>query len=433
MIDDPIAVLARANPVPPTVAPEPIDGVLARIADETVSGDRPRISPAARPLRFIAPMIGTAVALAVAAAAIVLVHAPAHHRTPSGSPTTPATPSPGFVPAGGMRGMVAPDGVAFSSRDDGVVSITQSSLGHPPRTRDWLATTHNAGRSWNVVRTSYALQSPMFADAKDGWAFGVSQVARYYVTHDGGASWRPARLTDGQIAYTTPLAVAGGAVWAVGNQCPIHKACRYAVLRGIATGSTLAPTPSQPAPKAQTMIIAAGSAETAYETTTTNGGGTVRTYGTHDGGRHWTRITTGCPGSAPAPIGNTVLWETCAPDTVAISHDSGASWQRHTTTLDTITQVVPTSATTAWAVTSHHALLRTTDAGRRWHGYPYRRPPAAGGQRPDLISPLSVLSATSAAIAIDFPTGHHRTQIMVVRALGPTNPSTFIRLPAGLG
>ena len=61
----------------------------------------------------------------------------------------------------------------------------------------------------------------MFTGPEDGWAFGTSssREALYYVTHDGGASWAPAHLTGGEFPYTTTVAVAGGAAWAIGNRC----------------------------------------------------------------------------------------------------------------------------------------------------------------------------------------------------------------------
>jgi photosystem II stability/assembly factor-like uncharacterized protein len=437
MIDDPLALLARANPVPAPVTPEPFEDVLARIENGAPAAGRLPAAPRRRRLLgFVAPAIGIGVTLAVAAAAILLVHhavrrAPAH----VGSHSTPAKLLPNPAPMGGMRGTVLLTGIAFSSHSDGVVSLQQCEAcsQSAPRSRDWLATTHDAGAHWRVIRVAYNLQDPVFTGPEDGWAFGTSasREALYYVTHDGGGSWTPAHLTGGQFPYTTTVAVAGGAAWAIGNRCPSGGSCTYSVMRGAASGSTLAPTAGQPAANAETMSIVAGSARTAYATATTNGGRTSRTYATHDDGRHWATITSACRGGGPAAVGDAVLWDVCGANDVATSDDGGQHWQVRRTTVGLLSELVPVSATTAWAVTTHSALVRTTDGGRTWHGYVYPDSKHPAGY-PGTVGPLGVLSATSAAIASDYPTGHGRTQVMVGRAIGSANPSSFIKLPSGL-
>jgi photosystem II stability/assembly factor-like uncharacterized protein len=178
------------------------------------------------------------------------------------------------------------------------------------------------------------------------------------------------------------------------------------------------------------MSIVAGSSRTAYATATTNGGRTSWTYATHDNGRHWATITSSCPGTPPVAVGDAVLWDVCGRHAVATSDDGGKHWQLRRTTVGYLPQLVPVSATTAWAITSDSALVRTTDGGRTWHSYAY--PPSkdpAGG--PGTFGPFVVLSATSAAIAFDYPTGHDRTQIMIGRVISSTNRSSFIKLPPG--
>ena len=92
-----------------------------------------------------------------------------------------------------MRGSVLLTGLAFSSSGDGVVSLQQcercSRSTHG--TRDWLATTHDAGGHWKVLPVAYNLEDPVFTGPDDGWAFGTSASgeALYYVTHNGGAAW----------------------------------------------------------------------------------------------------------------------------------------------------------------------------------------------------------------------------------------------------
>jgi photosystem II stability/assembly factor-like uncharacterized protein len=435
MIEDPIELLARANPVPESVTPARFEDLLARIDNDATAPRRLTPARRVRPLGVVAPLVGIGVAVAVAAA-ILLIHHPARTAPAHvGSHGTPATPPSSVVPNGGMRGGVLPTGVAFTSSVDGFVSLQQCEAcsQRTPRTSEWLATTHDAGDRWKIVRVAYSLQDPVFTGTQDGWAFGTSasREAFYYVTHDGGTSWAPAHLTGGQFPYTTSVAVADGVAWAIGNRCPSGGSCTYAVMRGAASGSTLAPTAAQPAPNAATMSIVAGSAQTAYAATTTNGGPTSQTYATHDGGRRWTPITTPCPDGRLAAVGDGVLWDVCGAHTVAISDDGGQHWQVHRITVGLLPQLIPISATTAWAVTSHSALVRTTNDGRSWQPYLFSGSPAPVGYS-GTVGPLGVLSATSAAIALDYPTGHGRTQIMVGRAIGSANPSSFIKLPPGL-
>jgi photosystem II stability/assembly factor-like uncharacterized protein len=179
------------------------------------------------------------------------------------------------------------------------------------------------------------------------------------------------------------------------------------------------------------MIVSAGSARTAYATATTNGGRTARTYATHDNGRRWTEISPGCRESAPMASGDAVLWEACRSNKVAISENGGETWRLHRSSAGAIIDLVPTSDRIAWALTSRGSLLRTTNAGRDWHTYGNLavKLPAREAALP---APLGVLGASSAAIAVDYPTGHGRSQIMVVRALGHRSSASFIKLPLGL-
>jgi hypothetical protein len=134
----------------------------------------PRRLPAAprrvRPLGLVAPVLGIGVALAVAAA-ILLIHHPARTAPAHvGAHGTPAKPPSSLVPKGGMRGTVLPTGVAFTSSADGFVSLQQcEACSHStPRTSEWLATTHDAGGHWKVVRVAYNLQDPVFTGTEDG-------------------------------------------------------------------------------------------------------------------------------------------------------------------------------------------------------------------------------------------------------------------------
>ena len=69
---------------------------------------------------------------------------------------------------------------------------------------------------------------------------------------------------------------------------------------------------------------------------------------------------------------------------------------------------------------------------RRPHLAQLRLPALKGPRRRPGIGPFVALSATTAAIAFDYPTGHERTQIMISRVTGSTNHSSFINLPSGV-
>jgi hypothetical protein len=77
VIDHPLALLARANPVPPSVTPAPVGDLIAQTEHGTPENDRLLVAQRrARLLGFVVPAVGICVTLAVAAAAILLIHHP---------------------------------------------------------------------------------------------------------------------------------------------------------------------------------------------------------------------------------------------------------------------------------------------------------------------------------------------------------------------
>jgi photosystem II stability/assembly factor-like uncharacterized protein len=438
MNDDPIVTLSRANPVPDWVTPAPINEVLTRIQEETgPATQRTARLQRFRPLQFVVPAVVVGVTLAVATAAVLLTHSPASRSTAASPHQTQSitVPRRTSVPTGpGMRGTVYIDGISLVSRSDAAVSLQQCTpcSGSGRRTRNYLATTRDAGRHWKVSRVPYNLQFPEFTNGKDGWAFGTSasREALYYVSHDGGVSWTPAQLDGGPSAYTTSPAVADGVVWAIGTSCA--TTCTYSVMRAAASQSTLSSTVAQPDPNAQTMTISAGSSQTAYATTTYDGGRKEWIYATHNAGRTWSKLSPPCRGDAPEAAGTDAVWEICPHRTTAISTDGGLHWQQHRSTRGTIAQLVPISATTAWATTSTSALLRTTDSGRSWQGFgEVLGAGKASPTAPGTFAPLSALDSHSAAAAYDYRTG--KGTDIVVRTIGLQSPPSFITLPRGLG
>jgi photosystem II stability/assembly factor-like uncharacterized protein len=435
MTDDPIALLALANPVTEPVTPAPVAEVLARVdLDAPRRGAFSAPARRSRALGFVMPSLAVGVTLAVAAAAIVLIHSPARTATTrpaaSGTPTTPTTP---LVAGEGMRGTVVATAASFPTPTDGVVSFLQY-----PGTRGqehgdesgWLATTRDGGSHWDVRHVGYDVGEPVFANARDGWGAGMTAAYRsaYYVTHDAGRTWAPVHLPDGERPYTTAMAVAGGAAWAVGFKCPTRESCRTSVLRGDASQSTLAPVAAQVGPDPTSQIIAAGSATTAYTTARVHDGAVVQSFATHDAGHHWSPIPSACTyPEVLAAVGDGAVWQLCLHDRVAASGDGGHHWHVHRSTVGAIEELVPSSGTTAWAVTDRGDLVRTTDGGRTWHVVVH---PDANAEPAGLAPALGVLDPAHPSIAYSVPAGA-RSQLMVSRVSGATTSSSLIKLPPG--
>jgi hypothetical protein len=441
MSDDPIALLALANPVTGPVTPAPVAEVLARIYLEPRGRGAPSApAPRSRPLGFLMPTIAVGVTLAVAAAAIVLIHPPARMTTtaPAGGGAALAHTTPSSAGTG-MRGTVIATAASFATPSDGVVSFWQ----YPGKRgqvrggeRGWLATTTDRGAHWHLRYVGYDIADPLFANGRDGWSAGVSAAHKpeYYVSHDAGRTWAPAHLPDGERPYPTGLAVAGGTAWAVGFHCANAKSCRASVMRGAASQSTLTPVVDQPGPDPTSMLIAAGSAATAYTTAYIHDGAvirTFRTFATHDAGHSWSPIRVPCSRQSPlAAAGDTAVWQICLHDRVAASGDGGHHWQVHRSAVGAIEELVPSSATSAWAATSRSGLVRTTDGGRSWHVVLHPDADADAEAELGLAPALGVLNPASPSIAYSVPSGQ-RSQLMVSRVSGTTTSSSLIKLPPG--
>jgi photosystem II stability/assembly factor-like uncharacterized protein len=240
--------------------------------------------------------------------------------------------------------------------------------------RTWLVTTTDGGASWRPARRPYSVLDPRFSGS-DGWAEGLETarngggIARFYVTHDGGRSWRTAPSAAPALGGGD-LSVGGDEVWAIGSGCASR--CTITVLHAPVGARRLVAAPAQPVAGGGNNVqaLAAGPG-TAYVNDPDAPG---HTFVTHDDGRTWARIALPCPAPATPVIatdgGSTAVWAMCAPRrgsaTLTRSIDGGHRWHTATAHLPNGFRLQPASATVAWGVTRGGAVVRTADGGATW-------------------------------------------------------------------
>jgi hypothetical protein len=410
--------LSDANPVPGTGSAPPFADVLARVE---ASPARTRVGG------LLVPLVGVAVALAV-----VLViglslssdrNRPAPRRPAAGHGVQTRTPR---APSGGMPGLVTPMGFGFAPGGAGFVSFVQclpdrlcgccgpGSTAGSVQT-NWLATTTDAGRSWDVARSSLSLKQPVLT-GRDGWAVATTggHTEVIVVSHDGGVRWTVARTAGSPEQL---VSVAAGEVWSVGadNGTTI-------VMHGATGGSALSATARQPASGDHFFQVIAAGAGTAYVYTYASNGSEARpSFVTHDDGRTWQPIAALCPvGYAPAFVSAgspEALWAGCnavsgrlierlttrheATGVLRRSDDGGRHWRVLPQPLGDMSPVQAASASVAWATDSHGDILRTTDGGAHWTKVwtvSGSQPHALAGYLPQLA--LESQSADSAAVLV---------------------------------
>ncbi len=413
MTRDALDRLRANNPLPHGSSAPELETLLGRL--ETIAPGPRRL----RPFRPLVPILGVAVALGVLIGALGVLRA--GHRAPVGRHHVSRQPV--VVPAapkGGMPGFVFLSGAGLASSSGGVISLQQC-LGcrddgnQTAHSRDlyWLARTVDGGRHWSLTKEHYSIEQPLFV-GQDGWAGGLEAagpqaggIAEYYVTHDGGRTWRvaPAAAPNEGGAL---VSVGGGEVWATGV-----TPTNVTILHAPVAGSRLGATASQPIHGSWTNVqVMAGGSGTAY---VFNADAPRQTFVTHDDGRTWQRMQPPCPsgerGGLTAAYGDTI-WADCNSPTsqqqaLERSDSGGRSWQRLHPGPAGPVQLQPVSAEAGWAV-SGHDVLRTTDGGATWSAVwseansqpPSLRsqlpPPIAAGPNPLLIAQ----SPTSASLVV---------------------------------
>jgi hypothetical protein len=243
-----VQTAARSVLEPPGLA----DRLIAGATRQNPARRRPRLNPIIT--RRLLPALAVAAAVAVVALVTTSIvsnsdadrHSPTIPPAHSSAPAVPTTLSAAPVPlttaptVAGPAGPVGepvpagfvPYAVTFVDADHGWALGTTGCL--DPQCVVILRTTDGA-KHW--VRIPAPQLTPpsqpsvigmhlQFADALDGWAFGVD--GRLFATHDGGGSWiRQAAITGTVQA----LQASGGYVETAVNSCPAAADC-------VASGTT---------------------------------------------------------------------------------------------------------------------------------------------------------------------------------------------------
>lgn len=470
MTTEPLDRLRATNPLPNGSSAPPVERVLERIRRERSVAGRWRFWAGAlsRWTGALVPALGVAVAIAVVVVAVMtLRHGSARTHTPT-APTgsarripgsaVPAIPVPA-VPAGGMRGLVFVQGVAFPSAADGVISLQECAGCHNgvPTShaveRDWLATSADGGASWKVERRSLNVFHPRFSGA-NGWAEGLQAasrlagIARFYVTHDSGRTWSQAASAAPPLG-NQDVSVAAGEVWAIGSACSNPAHCTVTVLHAAVGGSRLAATQAQPIGGDWTNVEVVGAGvKTAYVDNPDRFGDA---FVTHDDGRSWQRIAPPCPRGSFARIASDGwsggAWASCLArhggTTLTRTTERGRSWKTLPGRFAQIVWLQPVSSRVAWGAPWDGDVLRTTDGGLTWRRVWSAPASLARGMSPAVTqasSPptLAASSAASATVMTIAARGHVGkqaafTNLVVYRTTngGATWTPSVVRLPSG--
>ncbi|HEX4012173.1 MAG TPA: hypothetical protein VHX62_19280 [Solirubrobacteraceae bacterium] len=457
MIVDPLDLLRSIDPLPHGSTAPPLERVLAQIDATDPPAGRRRERPHRSPWRaWMVPALGAAAAIAVVAVVIAVGIAhhraePAHRASPTTS-TTPAVPLPSpqsLAPRGGMPGAVLISG-AFATPSRQLITFSQcqpcyaGGEGRGTAHHDWMVTSTDGGATWTATRRSWYLMSAAWHGA-DAWGEGLlaqganSGEVRYFVSHDGGASWSPATSSAPPPNYGG-VAITGGKAWSLGSSCQAGG-CTDVVLHGAAAGDHLSATVSQPPLDGSTNAeVFAGPPGIVYVASPMQ---PAALFESSDNGRSWTRLARPCPAHTtgmPAAGGAGSLWAACEASSGATvirrSVDGGRNWQTLPGRLSEIAAFQPASPTVAWLLTMSGQLLRTADGGRTWTtvwdgGRP--EPVRLAGRTPVLAVQSATAATVVAVVTRGRVDGHARvTDFIAYRTTdgGASWQPRVVRLPA---
>jgi hypothetical protein len=327
------------------------------------------------------------------AAVVVLVTGCGAAVTSGGQPRAPvssAVPAVTCVP-----GQIAPVGASFTSAADGwLLGITMRDCSASASSRIVVRKTTDGGRHWLPVPappapwgggpaiSRDAVSSILFADPRDGWAFGPG----LWATHDGGATWHLVD-TGGHSVYS--MAATDGHVVAAfltcGTECGRGAASSFTVETTPAGSDAWRPVPGAAGTGEPVMTAAAGTAY-AVGSGAFDSSPTALLTGPAGGTSPWQRHGTQCPGiaaiAASAVTAHSLVLACTpqgahpAPTRLLESGDSGAHWRSfgHLAMYDGPAVIEMTAGGTLLAAGIYDGIALSRDGGLTW-----QRPAAVDG------------------------------------------------------
>lgn len=217
-----------------------------------------------------------------------------------------------------------------------------------------------------------------FADPRNGWVYRGG----LWSTHDGGLRWRRVPLAAGVV---TDVAVAGGRVYAVAQECDVQGGqCQF----GRVITSPISTDRFRPA-----AVPRLGFAGGSFQGSLSSGGGSayyvavvstdraVRTYLYSTRGGAWARARAPCGNSYSPPLlaraNSGPLFAVCPGEPGAgnqrklafVSTSTGRSWRRRARPPDSgyATSLTTTTPGTLYLANERGSLVVSRNAGRRWH------------------------------------------------------------------
>lgn len=300
------------------------------------------------------------------------------------APVSSAAPAEACAP-----GQVAPIAASFTSAADGwLLGITMQDCSAAANSRVVVRTTSDGGRQWSPVPAPPApwdggptvrpdaVGSILFADARNGWAFGPG----LWATHDGGATWHRVG-TGGRGVYS--MAVTDGHVVAAfltcGTDCGRGTVSSFTIETTPAGADTWRPVPGAAGTGEPVVIASAG---TAYAVGSGGADGSLAALlaGPADGSARWVRHTIPCSGAANMAIAASavsarglVLACSLLGGHPAVTHlyrsaDSGAHWRGfgHIAMYDGPDVIEVTGGGTVLAAGIYAGIELSSDGGRTW-------------------------------------------------------------------
>ncbi len=226
-----------------------------------------------------------------------------------------------------------------------------------------------------VAPTVGGINTLLFADTLDGFAFSTGADGAFFDTHDGGGQWAQPGFLSGRelLAFGT----GAGYALALAGTCP-DGSCSSVVLERSPVGSDdwmSLPVPV-PAGADQVATMAVRGSDLWFSVTTAATQSNQLLVVSSNSGTTFATYKSPCfagLGGAIEAASPSVLWAVCPTGMLAEafrSTDGGAQWSTLTSAgqLGNSTQLAPASSTAAVLEQgSQSPVLRTQDGGTTWH------------------------------------------------------------------